>query len=337
MWVGAFQGGHPNEERNQRSRQVDALRPQSFASIAHLRHPHPRAQATQSLLPSLIYAIRTHSTMVTMSIVDQKAADAAARPEFAKQTSLSELERKQKTLAVPVESCKKRAAEADAAAEGVETDLKHLIEGIKRLGTPGVFEGSLTVTFGKLFDDDELANKLESMVGTLKAGRKRGVLAWEGQLLLKGKDDDAPITLNAATDHLPTDPTHHHNVECDAETLEQEKLERRKSVELVVAMQEQERARQLLEASKHEKHNLLARRASVEEAKEALEEEQQRRVSLSHPELKQVHSLVRKHTQGQINHQMEVERERRIAEGKAKDGTHMPPPKIDLSGVPVVN
>jgi len=42
-------------------------------------------------------------------------------------------------------------------------------------------------------DDEELEQQLESLVGTLKAGRKRGLLQWEGQILLKGPHDAVPI------------------------------------------------------------------------------------------------------------------------------------------------
>jgi len=78
------------------------------------------------------------------------------------------------------------------AAEGVEKDLALLIAAFPRLGTANP-DGSISTTFGKVIDDDELEQQLESLVGTLKAGRKRGVLEWEGQMLLKGPHDAVPI------------------------------------------------------------------------------------------------------------------------------------------------
>lgn len=37
--------------------------------------------------------------------------------------------------------------------------------------------------------------QLESLVGTLKAARKRGVIDWKGQMLLKGTHDAVVIKL----------------------------------------------------------------------------------------------------------------------------------------------
>ena len=91
------------------------------------------------------------------------------------------------------------AAEAE---EGVTKDLDALVAGIRRLGVTGE-DGTVVATFGNVVDDEELEQKLESLVGTLKAGRRRGVLEWEGQLLLKGKDDQAPIKLLPAKDPAP--------------------------------------------------------------------------------------------------------------------------------------
>ena len=112
-----------------------------------------------------------------------------------------------------------------------------------------------------------------------------------------------------------------------------ERLERAKSVALVVQMQEEERERQLRERDTAEAHTTLARKATIEEAKEALMEEQQRRVSELHPHEKPVQKMVRQHTKSSVNMAMELERERRIKEKEAG----IAPPKIDLGSVPVVN
>jgi len=79
------------------------------------------------------------------------------------------------------------------AAEGVEKDLALLIDAFPRLGVKSA-DGSISTTFAKVMDDEALEQQLESLVGTLKAGRKRGVLIWEGQMLLKGAHDNVPIT-----------------------------------------------------------------------------------------------------------------------------------------------
>ena len=76
--------------------------------------------------------------------------------------------------------------------EVVERDLALLIAAFPRLGTTNA-DGSISTTFGRVVDDEELEQQLESLVGTLKAGRKRGLLAWEGQILLKGPHDGVPV------------------------------------------------------------------------------------------------------------------------------------------------
>lgn len=102
---------------------------------------------------------------------------------------------------------------------------------------------------------------------------------------------------------------------------------------MVVQMQEEERERRLQEMDKAEKHTELARRATIEEAKEALDEEQKRRMDEQHPHEKPVQKLVRQHTKSKVNMAMELERERRIAE----KSTGFTPPKINLGNVPVIN
>jgi DNA-directed RNA polymerase subunit beta' len=64
-------------------------------------------------------------------------------------------------------------------------------------------------TFKKLhprmiIDDEELEQQLESIVGTLKAGRKRGLLAWEGQVLLKGPHDGVTVKYVGDAKPAPT-------------------------------------------------------------------------------------------------------------------------------------
>ena len=51
------------------------------------------------------------------------------------------------------------------------------------------------MTFGVLFDDDRCANEFEALVGTLRAAKKKKIIKFEGQMLLKGAHDDVVITL----------------------------------------------------------------------------------------------------------------------------------------------
>ncbi|CAL0331461.1 unnamed protein product [Lupinus luteus] len=77
----------------------------------------------------------------------------------------------------------------------VEEEVQKLKEEIKRLGKVQT-DGSYKVTFGTLFHDDRCANIFEALVGTLRAAKKRKVLAYDGELLLQGVHDNVEITLN---------------------------------------------------------------------------------------------------------------------------------------------
>ena len=49
------------------------------------------------------------------------------------------------------------------------------------------------MTFKQLFDDDQVANSLESLAGTLKAAKKRKVVSYGPELLLQGMSDNEII------------------------------------------------------------------------------------------------------------------------------------------------
>jgi hypothetical protein len=53
--------------------------------------------------------------------------------------------------------------------------------------------GRTGVRFATLFDDDRCSQIFEALVGTLRAAKKRGMVAFEGQMLLKGPHDDVII------------------------------------------------------------------------------------------------------------------------------------------------
>lgn len=309
------------------------------------------------------------------------------KPTLHSQVSLKELCRKQEVLSVSIG----KAGIETAAKDGITNDLEVLMNAIRVHGRPGPLEGTTIATFGAL--SEVTAKQVGSIMAALEAGKKRGIFAWEGEKLMRGEDDNAPVTLLSAPEKLPAEayPAHHVDHNCDvcacatipppcsfhgitgpgqyclppsllhislysdchstfwlcacahfltnnnalqAETLDKEKLERQASVAMVVQMQEEERARQLQAIEHMELCNHISRHNSIQEAKEALNEEQERRVSLSHPEKRQVHSLVRKHTQNNVVQAMEAERERRISEKQSGVPT---PPKIDLGNVPVIN
>ncbi|XP_054801180.1 costars family protein isoform X2 [Prosopis cineraria] len=76
----------------------------------------------------------------------------------------------------------------------VEEEVERLKQEIKRLGQAQP-DGSYKVTFGTLFNDEQCANIFEALVGTLRAGKKRKVVAYDGELLLQGVHDNVEITL----------------------------------------------------------------------------------------------------------------------------------------------
>ncbi|XP_028093081.1 costars family protein isoform X3 [Camellia sinensis] len=53
----------------------------------------------------------------------------------------------------------------------------------------------IQVTFGVLFNDDRCANIFEALVGTLRAAKKRKIVAYDGELLLQGVHDNVEIIL----------------------------------------------------------------------------------------------------------------------------------------------
>jgi hypothetical protein len=50
-------------------------------------------------------------------------------------------------------------------------------------------------TFGVLFNDDRCANIFEALVGTLRAAKRKKIVAYEGELLLQGVHDNVKIRL----------------------------------------------------------------------------------------------------------------------------------------------
>jgi len=78
----------------------------------------------------------------------------------------------------------------------IDKEVKLLQEFIIRLAKErNEASGKYEVTFGVLFDDDRCANEFEALVGTLRAAKKRKVVDFKGQMLLKGAHDDVVIKL----------------------------------------------------------------------------------------------------------------------------------------------
>ena len=56
-------------------------------------------------------------------------------------------------------------------------------------------ENRYVVKFGVLFQDDRCANIFEALVGTLRAAKRKKIVAFEGELLLQGVHDNVDIIL----------------------------------------------------------------------------------------------------------------------------------------------
>ena len=83
----------------------------------------------------------------------------------------------------------------DNHEDRIAAELIQLVKDITRLGTVNPETGKASVLFGTLFDCDQVQNYYEALVGTLKAGKKRGLISFEGQMLLKGAHDKVEVKL----------------------------------------------------------------------------------------------------------------------------------------------
>jgi dipeptidase len=82
-----------------------------------------------------------------------------------------------------------------SAEHKVLEEVDRLKVEIKRLGKLNEETGQYEVTFGVLVMDDVCSNVFEALVGTLRAAKKRGVVNYEGQLLLQGTHDKVIVKL----------------------------------------------------------------------------------------------------------------------------------------------
>ncbi|CED83641.1 costars family protein abracl [Phaffia rhodozyma] len=75
-----------------------------------------------------------------------------------------------------------------------EGEIEHLKVEITRLGAPNA-EGKTSVKFGKLVRDERVENIFEALVGTLRAAKRKKVVAYDSEMLLQGVHDDVDIIL----------------------------------------------------------------------------------------------------------------------------------------------
>ncbi|KAJ3435174.1 costars family protein abracl [Anaeramoeba flamelloides] len=76
----------------------------------------------------------------------------------------------------------------------VDHEVKQLVTELKRIGEEQQ-DGTYTTKFITLFKDERCEQIFESLVGTLKAAKKRGIVHFATEFLLQGAHDDVIITL----------------------------------------------------------------------------------------------------------------------------------------------
>ncbi|GKZ01101.1 hypothetical protein MPSEU_001061700 [Mayamaea pseudoterrestris] len=91
-------------------------------------------------------------------------------------------------------SIQRATATSDVHVQGheqrIEEEVKQLLLDIRRIGADGP-----SCTFGQLFDDEQAEQYYEAIVGTLKCAKKRGLIDFKGQMLLKGVHDKVDISI----------------------------------------------------------------------------------------------------------------------------------------------
>eukprot|EP00537_Pseudo-nitzschia_pungens_P000562 CAMPEP_0172368536 /NCGR_PEP_ID=MMETSP1060-20121228/27830_1 /TAXON_ID=37318 /ORGANISM="Pseudo-nitzschia pungens, Strain cf. cingulata" /LENGTH=100 /DNA_ID=CAMNT_0013093165 /DNA_START=44 /DNA_END=346 /DNA_ORIENTATION=+ len=88
-------------------------------------------------------------------------------------------------------SISRSESELSEYASRLDEECAQLLVDIRRVGVAG----EPHTTFGELFDDEEVTNYYEALVGTLKAAKKRKMIIFQGQLLLKGVSDNVKISI----------------------------------------------------------------------------------------------------------------------------------------------
>jgi len=84
----------------------------------------------------------------------------------------------------------RKMGEASAVADAAADEAKRICEEIRRISN-----GGSSVTYGELAQDDVVEQTFEALMGTLKAARKKGLLEFEGELLLLGQHDSTEIRI----------------------------------------------------------------------------------------------------------------------------------------------
>ena len=75
----------------------------------------------------------------------------------------------------------------------LDREISQLLVDIKRIQP----EGETFCAFGDLFLDEQVEQYYEALVGTLKAAKKKGLIHFKGQILLKGMHDNVRVSIKS--------------------------------------------------------------------------------------------------------------------------------------------
>jgi len=75
--------------------------------------------------------------------------------------------------------------------ERVDREVSQLLIDILRISP----EGSPFCNFGTLFEDPQVEQYYEALVGTLRSAKRKGLIRFKGQMLLKGMNDNVQIDI----------------------------------------------------------------------------------------------------------------------------------------------
>ena len=78
-----------------------------------------------------------------------------------------------------------------SVSQKIDEEIDQLLLDIRRIQP----EGEPWCKFGPLFDDPDVEQYYEALVGTLKSAKKKGFIKFPGQMLLKGMHDNVKIEI----------------------------------------------------------------------------------------------------------------------------------------------
>ncbi|CAL5222063.1 g4364 [Coccomyxa viridis] len=75
----------------------------------------------------------------------------------------------------------------------VDGEVALLVRKITELGQKDATDGNMRVKYGVLFR--ETSDDFEALAGTMRAAKKKGLIAFDGELLLQGVHDNVDVIL----------------------------------------------------------------------------------------------------------------------------------------------